>query len=69
MIAIKMIEALNIFTKYNEKYHIECGDEGILYTMGINKAVVSAEDRARLEKLGFFTDNNFDGFTLYMHAA
>jgi hypothetical protein len=56
-----LIEALTILRKYgNPKYPTTC-EHDILYVC-IDAKLVSAEDTARLDELGFFVENEADGF-------
>ncbi len=57
-----LIKALQIFLKYgNEKYPTNCSHDQ-LAIMGIDPADVSDEDKAELERLGFFTSEEDDCF-------
>lgn len=52
----ELIEALSIFLKYaNHSRPTHC-EHDTLYIVGIEKGAVSAEDVERLDKLGFFWD-------------
>ncbi len=56
-----LIEALQIFAKYkNEAYPTYC-EHDVLYIMGITKNEVSKEDQERLDKLGFFYAEKYEG--------
>ena len=55
-----LIEALQIFLKYGNPYYPIEGGWQELYTRGIDPAVVSAEDTARLSELGFFVREEGD---------
>jgi hypothetical protein len=51
-----LIEALQIFLKYgNPKYPFQC-EHDVIYVWGISPDKVSDEDKEKLEKLGFFTN-------------
>ena len=56
-----LIEALTIFAKYTDAAHPTCCEHDMLYVL-VDPAQVTAEDRTRLETLGFTaqeSDNNF----------
>lgn len=59
----KLIEALQILLKYgNPKYPTHC-EHDVLTICGIDPSVVSEEDKATLDKLGFFVgDEAFQSF-------
>ena len=55
-----LIKALQIFLKYgNPNYPTHC-EHDYLY-VDINPSLVSDEDKAELDKLGFFVDSEYDG--------
>jgi len=57
-----LIEALQIFLKYgNPRSPTWCGDE-VLYICGLDADDVSIEDKVRLDELGFFVDEEDNGF-------
>jgi len=63
----ELIEALTIFAKYTNAASPTCCEHDILYVL-VDPAVVSAEDRARLARLGFYAhedDNNDKDFYSY----
>lgn len=56
-----LIEALTIFAKYTVAEYPTCCDHDVLYVL-VDPTVVSSEDQARLEELGFVAherDKNF----------
>lgn len=56
-----LIEALTIFAKYTSSNHPTCCEHDVLYVL-VDPAEVAAEDRARLDVLGFTaqeSDSNF----------
>lgn len=54
-----LIEALQILLKYgNPKKPTHC-EHDILIIGGIDSLVVSEEDKEKLDKLGFFTSNEY----------
>ena len=53
-----LIEALTIFAKYKNKENPTHCEHDVLYVVGITDAEVTEVDRARLEILGFFYDND-----------
>jgi len=66
----KLIEALNIFLKYgNPDYPFHC-EHDYLY-VDINPELVSEEDKAALDELGFFVDEEYggDGFGSYRYGS
>lgn len=66
----KLIEALNIFLKYaNPDYPFHC-EHDYLY-VDINPELVSEEDKAALDELGFFIDEEYggDGFGSYRYGS
>ena len=58
----KLIEALQILLKYgNPEYPTHC-EHDLLTICGINPSVVSTEDTEKLDKLGFFVDEEGEHF-------
>lgn len=53
-----LVEALNIFLKYGDPYSPTHCEHDTL-TIMIDPAVVSDEDKARLDKLGFFPGSEY----------
>jgi hypothetical protein len=51
-----LIEALRIFLKYANPYSPTHCEHDELWIVGISPGEVSPEDRARLDELGFFAD-------------
>ena len=59
-----LIEALTIFAKYTDAAYPTCCEHDELYVL-VDPAVVTAEDRVRLDALGFTAqerDSNFRSF-------
>ena len=59
-----LIEALTIFSKYTDDAHPTCCEHDVLYVL-VDPENVAAEDRARLEALGFiavYHDANFRSY-------
>ncbi len=53
----QLIEALTILLKYgNPSYPTHC-EHDELWICGIDSSLVSAEDKAKLDELGFFEDD------------
>lgn len=64
----KLIEALQIFLKYGDiKYPTHC--EHDVMTVCVDPKKVSDEDKAKLDKLGFFVDNSEDCFKSYKYGS
>ncbi len=58
-----LIKALQIFLKYGNPDHPTDCKHDILYICGIDPEDVSQEDKAELEKLGFYEgDEGFSSF-------
>ena len=65
----KLIEALQIFLKYGDPdYPTHCSHDE-LTICGINPDDVSEEDKARLDKLGFFVDDSEDCFKSFRFGS
>ena len=59
-----LLEAFTIFAKYTDAASPTCCEHDTLYVL-VDPAKVTAEDRARLETLGFTAqerDNNFSSY-------
>ena len=56
-----LIEALEIFNKYADKYAGTHCEHDVLYICGVDIESVSEKDKARLDHLGFF-EGREDGF-------
>lgn len=52
-----LIEALQIFLKYQDNYNPTHCEHDVLWVVGITKEEVSTEDIARLDELGFYYSN------------
>ena len=63
-----LIEALQIIGRYGEHGETHC-EHDVFTVHGIDPALVSDEDKARLEELGFFVNDEFQNgqehFTSY----
>ena len=63
----QLIEALQIFLKYdNPAYPTHC-EHDVMYVC-VDPAVVSEEDKDKLNKLGFFPDDD-EGFQSYKFGS
>ncbi len=64
----KLIQALQIFLKYGDvNYPTHC--EHDVMTVCVDPAKVSDEDKAALDKLGFFVDDSEDCFKSYRYGS
>jgi hypothetical protein len=66
----ELIEALQILLKYgNPTYPTHC-EHDVLTIVGISPDLVSDEDKARLDELGFFVSNEYgDGFQSFRYGS
>lgn len=63
-----LIEALTIFLKYGDpEWPTHC--EHDVMQVCIDPALVSEEDLSKLDDLGFFPDEEFDGFKSYKFGS
>ena len=62
-----LIEALTIFLKYGNPRNPTCCEHDEMFVV-IDPAVVSEEDKVRLDALGFFP-NDTDGFSSYRFGS
>lgn len=63
-----LIEALTIFLKYgNPKYPTNCSHDELY--VDINPDKVSEEDKKRLDELGFFVNEELEGFSSYKFGS
>lgn len=63
-----LVEAFQIFLKYSQvKYPTSCGHD-TLY-VNIYPDLVSTEDIIRLDKLGFFVDDDLDCFKSFRFGS
>ena len=60
-----LIEALQIFLKYGDYPFPTYSEDEKLYILSIDTGDVSAEDKARLHKLGFFVDRERNEFASF----
>ena len=64
-----LIKALQIFLKYGDpKYPTACTHDTLII-VGIEPAQVSEEDKAELEKLGFFVSSEFEAFASFRYGS
>ncbi len=64
-----LIEALTIFSKYqNLDYPTHC-EHDVLYIMGITEEEVSPEDKAKLEELGFLWEEDDEVWFSYLYGS
>lgn len=64
----KLIQAMQIFLKYGDvNYPTHC--EHDVMTVCVDPAKVSDEDKAALDKLGFFVDEGEDCFKSYRYGS
>lgn len=65
----ELIEALQIFAKYQENdYPTHC-EHDTLHIMGITEEEVSEEDMKKLDELGFFYSEEDDGFISFKYGS
>lgn len=65
----KLIEALQIFLKYqNPPFPTHC-EHDVMMVVGISKDEVSKQDVKRLDKLGFFWSNEYDCWASYRFGS
>lgn len=63
-----LIKALQIFLKYgNPTYPTHCEHDKL--TVAIDPAIVSEEDKAQLDKLGFFPSEEDDDFISFRFGS
>lgn len=64
-----LIKALQIFLKYgNPAYPTHC-EHDVLTIVGINPADVSDADKAELDELGFFVDDEEECFQSFRYGS
>ena len=63
-----LIEALTIFAKYTSDAHPTCCEHDVLYVL-VDPARVTAEDRARLDVLGFVAQESDRDFRSYRFGS
>ena len=63
-----LIAALTIFAKYTSEAHPTCCEHDVLYVL-VDPAVVSTEDRGRLEELGFTAQEHDHNFRSYRFGS
>lgn len=64
-----LIEALAIFLKYaDERSPTHC-EHDVLMVVGIAEDTVSAEDRVRLDGLGFFWSSEYDCWASFRYGS
>jgi len=64
----KLIEALNIFLKYMENVNYPTHCEHDVLHVACDPSLVSEEDKAKLDELGFFEDE-YDGISSYRYGS
>lgn len=65
----KLIQALQIFLKYgNPEWPTHC-EHDVLWICGIQPDQVSEEDKAKLDELGFFVDEDDNHFKSYRYGS
>lgn len=65
----KLIEALQIFLKYgNDGSPTHC-EHDVLMVVGYSEDEISAEDKERLDELGFFWDNEYSCFASFRFGS
>lgn len=65
----KLIEALQIFLKYGDpEYPTNCSHDE-LTICGIDPSAVSAEDKTKLDELGFFVCENEECFKSFRYGS
>lgn len=66
----KLIEALQIFLKYdNPTYPTHCEHDELWIVGDFNKDDMEAADVAKLDELGFFWDDDMDGFKSFKYGS
>ena len=63
-----LIKALQIFLKYENKTNPTNCSHDYLY-IDINPELISEEDVAELDKLGFFIDQELEGFGSFKYGS
>lgn len=65
-----LIKALNILLKYgNPRNPTNCSHDELTINSKISPDMVSEEDKAELEKLGFFEDSSDDCFKSFRYGS
>jgi hypothetical protein len=65
----KLIEALQIFLKYNNKEWPTHCEHDILMVVGITEEEVSQEDKDKLEVLGFTWCQEYDCWASFLYGS
>lgn len=66
----QLIEALQIFLKYgNVAYPTHCEHDVMFINPHYSRDDMSEEDVERLDQLGFFWDEDIDGFKSYRYGS
>jgi hypothetical protein len=65
----ELIEAFTIFKKYDDVSYPTSCDHDVLYVCGISPSIVSEEDIARLDELGFIASHDDDNFYSYRYGS
>ena len=64
-----LIKALTILLKYGNPYNPFHCEHDTLYIWDIKFSEVSEDDRKLLDSLGFFEDNEYDGFISFKYGS
>ncbi len=65
----KLIEALNIFLKYNDlDYPTHCTND-IMMIMGINQYDINIDDIEKLKELGFNWDYEYECYASFRYGS
>ena len=65
----KLIQALQIFLKYNNPTHPTHCEHDVLMVVGITEEEVSDEDKDKLDELGFFWNSEYDCWASYKFGS
>jgi hypothetical protein len=65
----KLIEALQIFLKYGDPDRPTHCEHEVLYICNIDTASVTDEDKEKLDKLGFFYDDDEECFQSFCYGS
>ena len=64
-----LIEALNIFLKYKDAFSPTHCEHDVMLVVGIEKDAVSEADVKRLDELGFFWSDEYDGWASFRYGS
>lgn len=65
----KLIEALQIFLKYQNKGWPTHCEHDVFIVVGITKEEVSEEDKTKLDELGFFWSEEYENWASYKYGS